>query len=64
MDRNHELVIIFLQENVGTRQNIVIVSSVQITQEFTKTGKNQEVKKNGGMTVSVVLTTGYLTVQW
>ena len=48
---------------VVTQQHIVLVVPVQTTHVYTKTGKNQEVHRNGDTTGSVVNTISYLTVQ-
>ena len=47
-------VIVKEMEHVVTQQNTVLVHSVQITDVYTESGKNQEGKRSGDMMESVV----------
>ena len=49
-------------DSVITQQELVLVVAVQITHVYTKSGKNQEVRRSGDMTGGVVENTPCLTV--
>ena len=51
----NRVVVILSMGGVVTQQDIVLVLAVQTTHVYTKTGKNQDVNRNGDTTGCVVI---------